>query len=359
MVSAFPQHDNSKQRRVKGLDTLRFVLALWVVFGHFGFLPIPDSLYSDWAIRGVYRNLISGPAAVIVFFVISGFCIHWPYRVARRVDTLAFFAKRHIRIFIPWIVAIIVGGSYEILTLLNESIFWSLICEEIYYMVYPLLFRLRCRFGLTKMILVSFVLSFAVVFVAPTASDYPSYGPFLNWLLGLPCWLMGCKLAETIGTTLDKGVNVSRFHIWIWRLGAIMLSMICSLLRYHSPLGYPWTLNLFAIYAVFWIRNEVVRAERHGPAWLESGGVFSYSIYLMHVPVGVAWRSFEIALMGAYLDWFLRIAFIVFACYVFYLIIEQPAHKLARYVGNKILLWRERRLSDVGERHLEGNFRAA
>ena len=32
--------DDRLTRRVQGLDTLQFVLAMWVVFGHFGFVPI-------------------------------------------------------------------------------------------------------------------------------------------------------------------------------------------------------------------------------------------------------------------------------------------------------------------------------
>jgi peptidoglycan/LPS O-acetylase OafA/YrhL len=71
-----------KSERIKGFDSLRFVLAAWVVFGHFGFFPLLG--FNQFSPSGrlafaVYNNIVSAPAAVIVFFVISGF-IHHPYR---------------------------------------------------------------------------------------------------------------------------------------------------------------------------------------------------------------------------------------------------------------------------------------
>src|ERR1700680_1198420 len=64
------------------ISSLRFVLAIWVVAGHYG-LPIfregPKERLS-WAVRALFNNSINGPAAVTIFFVISGFCIHFPNR---------------------------------------------------------------------------------------------------------------------------------------------------------------------------------------------------------------------------------------------------------------------------------------
>ena len=72
-----------KSQRVAGLDSIRAICAFWVVMGHIGAPPLLEGL--DEAnpiakvVAGIYGNLWSGPAAVIVFFVISGFCIHYPY----------------------------------------------------------------------------------------------------------------------------------------------------------------------------------------------------------------------------------------------------------------------------------------
>ncbi len=74
--------------RVYGLDALRFVEALWVVFSHLGPAPIFATVDRAQPIgffmHGVWGILHSGPAALIMFFVISGFCIHFSYSGGQR-----------------------------------------------------------------------------------------------------------------------------------------------------------------------------------------------------------------------------------------------------------------------------------
>src|SRR2546426_8312799 len=73
----------SPSTRIVGLDSIRFVCALWVVFAHLG-LPFENNISRDTPIelmlRGVVANLFPGPPAVVVFFFIFGFFIHWPVR---------------------------------------------------------------------------------------------------------------------------------------------------------------------------------------------------------------------------------------------------------------------------------------
>ena len=66
------------------LDALRFVLAFWATVGHFGMpslLGDPTTGTGYWFLlkRG-WNTVVFGTPAVIVFFVISGFCIHLPFR---------------------------------------------------------------------------------------------------------------------------------------------------------------------------------------------------------------------------------------------------------------------------------------
>jgi hypothetical protein len=60
--------------RVLPISSLRFVLAMWVVLSHFGIPILQDHKQMD--ILGAFRALVNtafnGPAAVIVFFVVSG-----------------------------------------------------------------------------------------------------------------------------------------------------------------------------------------------------------------------------------------------------------------------------------------------
>src|SRR5580700_8070764 len=87
--------------RLPGIDSLRFWLALWVYFSHFGFLPlglwIGSSTPARHVFSGMANNTFDGVGAVIGFFVISGLCIHYPYR-SKPVELLPFYARRYIRI---------------------------------------------------------------------------------------------------------------------------------------------------------------------------------------------------------------------------------------------------------------------
>lgn len=94
-----------EMRRILGLDSIRFIAALWVFFSHGGVPRI--ELYLDKfnpyerLLIGVYNNLWSGPAAVIVFFVISGFVIHYPNLATDQLNLKAYFIRRYIRIVVP------------------------------------------------------------------------------------------------------------------------------------------------------------------------------------------------------------------------------------------------------------------
>src|SRR6185295_10921165 len=82
------------------------------------------------------------------------------------------------------------------LALFHNSILWSLAAELIYYTLYPLLRLLIQRVGWAWIFAASYALAYAAVLVHPSAKDYSPYGVMLNWLVALPCWLWGCRLAE-------------------------------------------------------------------------------------------------------------------------------------------------------------------
>ncbi len=332
-------------RHVRGLDGLRFVLALWVAFGHGAFIPLPRSLEGS-VVAGLHGVIPNGAAAVMVFFVISGFCIHYPFRAARSIDLLSFYARRHIRILVPIVAAVLIARPLGIrLSVFQDSILWSLVCEEVYYTIYPALLRIRDRVGWPVLIAAGYAAAFGVVALDwPTQPLYALYGWQLTWLVGLPCWLLGAHLAESLDLARAAERAPGRAALWGWRLGALAIGSIGSnVLWFHSPLRvpYPVSLNLFALYAFFWLRAEIHRAEGVAAGRIEPLGAFSYSMYLVHLQAIALFALWPAArTLGAWAAWLLLVSWVVVFSWAFYRLVERPAHRLARRFQQRVLQWR-------------------
>jgi len=326
--------------RIRGIDSIRAVCALWVLFSHFGGPPILAGIDKTtrigWLLNGIYNNFWNGPAAVIIFFVISGFCIHYPQSDSGKLNSLfGFYLRRFLRILIPLACAIglsfLWGGRLD---QFNDSILWSLVCEIIYYFIYPLfLFFVRRGLSWNSVFFGSFIVSILVAASKPQSGSYPSYGPLLNWALGLPCWLLGCLVAEWV----KKGFPLSalaKISIWKMRIGVFVVSILVSAIRFHTPVGYPWTLNWFGILSAIWLYLEIMHFKKHEPnMFLERVGLFSYSIYLIHVPLHELLSKFSIPNLGFLLNWVVGTIIVLSGCWLFYWLIEKPSHALAKNLG--------------------------
>jgi peptidoglycan/LPS O-acetylase OafA/YrhL len=327
--------------RLRGLDSIRFLCAFWVFCYHY---PIPLDIGSHsgvgLVVRGLFGNLWCGPAAVIIFFVVSGFCIHYPITSTGRWPGIrAFYARRFLRLLPPVGAAMILGQVAHVhMGLLQVSVLWSLLAELIYYLIYPALLLLRGRAGgWLGLIAVAYAVSVGVILTYPMAMDYPSYGPYGNWLVGLPCWLLGCLVAETVSARRSARV-ISRRVIWQWRVLILGLAVTCSFLRFHASIGFPWSVNVFAVPAAFWLHREILYFRTASAnRTLEWAGKWSYSLYLVHIPVAAMFTS------GANLTWtdlgvwwVPTLAVVLLSSYLFYLVIELPSHMLARAVARRL-----------------------
>lgn len=336
----------SNPRFLNGLDSIRFVCALWVAIGHIGLpaLPLLQIPVVGFVAHGAYANLVNGPAAVIVFFVVSGLCIHYPSSGTLRIASVGqFYLRRYVRIVLPILVAMLLARwlfGYRLL-LFEDSILWSLLAELVYYSIYPLLLLARRQLGSwVPLIVIAYFAAFALAATDPAAGNYPSFGREFTWLLGLPCWLLGCQLAELVGR--DRPAPATR-TIWAWRLAILLLSMIASVLRFHSPIGYPWSLNIFALPVIAWLLLEIRYFRHHRPSTiLEWGGAWSYSLYLSHMAVLTGLSNVALAQGDGLGDTAMKLAAVLVFAYAFFLLVEQPSHKLARHLAKMRQGFKER-----------------
>jgi peptidoglycan/LPS O-acetylase OafA/YrhL len=339
-------------RHIAGLDSLRFVCAIWVALHHgarphvalwLGLSPV----FHDW-------NAIAydGVAAVIVFFIISGVCVHLSYARSEQCHLPAFFAQRCVRIGIPLLVVIAVeflayrlgaAGLGDDVAIAMRMVSWSLWCELIFYALYPVFLIGFRRIGFIPMIGAAYVAAYLTIFDHWQLLTYWQYSSRVAWLTALPVWLLGCALAQVIAMGRLPALPGS---IWLWRIGAVLLSIPPKALVYASVtpilIGNPATLGLYAVFACFWLMKEIRFYQDHpAPPLLEWGGRWSYSIYLIHNIVLVAFAHHLVHPYGLAV-WPAEFATVLSLAYVFYRLVEDPSHRLARALGRSLGSWHVR-----------------
>ncbi|MBI1861968.1 MAG: acyltransferase [Deltaproteobacteria bacterium] len=326
----------ARSERLRGIDSIRFLCALIVVHNHMG-NPNPLYFFPDTAfLRALMmfgRVLFFAPAAVIIFFVLSGLCIHYPYRHGEPIEPLSFILKRLVRVALPLALATPFGLAMKLdFQIFNNNILWSLFAEIIYYTLYPTLMRLKTRMGWPRLLGTTFAVSLVLFLLQWDASEYPAFGVWGNWLAGLPCWLLGVRLAECVDD-LRQSAWLRRFLL----RGSIIAGMsIAIILHFHTRFTNPFVLNLYAILAFFWLREEVAHFKNHKPwQWLESLGKASYSLYLTHLPiiVAVAWK---LPIPFGRFRWFGILGSALVGSWVFYWLVEKPCHKLAQMIPKRL-----------------------
>jgi peptidoglycan/LPS O-acetylase OafA/YrhL len=334
--------------RVQGLDSMRFICGLSIVIFHYdGLVPVTylgnDHGLVGMITRGTLTSLFNGPAALIVFFVISGFGIHFASRQDLTVNVPSFWSRRLIRAGGPAVIAFCLWVWSGIkLSPEEPGPFWSLICEIEYYLLYPLLLLLRRRFGWWPMILVGQVFAYGLAFahvsdIQKWFGGYAAFGPW-NWVMGLPCFLVGCWLAESF----QRFPQPSPAVMWLTRAFVFGLSVVIEIVRFHSPSIYfsnPFTLNIFAIVACFWLGLEVAYRRKHAaPRILEWAGNWTYSLYLVHpaVPGVLAMLTFLQPVLTSIGGSLFVIAFAVVVAYPFHLVAEAPFYRLAIKVSRRL-----------------------
>nr|WP_274605337.1 acyltransferase [Microbacterium sp. CFBP 13617] len=338
------------------MDAIRIICAAVVALGHFR-MEFAQNLAPVIGPQGArlvevaLGNSFNGPAAVIVFFVLSGFVIHLPYSTGRPFHWAEFAARRYTRIIPPvlvfMIVAFAVGRPLSDWDW-NNTVLWSVICELIYYTMYPALRRLPVSF-LTQC-LISFALPIGIAVlgwstIAAHGADYNAFG-YATFLLGLPAWLAGCAIADH----RLRFPALSPAAMWSMRIGIILLSIAFRVVKFHGEpyvgvgASNVWLLTAFAVPAAIWLGFEARYYEdRSNPILrrLERAGMASYSLYLVH-PLILSGLAGIIAL-GDMSSFLLYIVAAAIGTVAFYFAVERPSHHLARRFGGRLRAHRESR----------------
>lgn len=359
------------------IDAIRFLAATWVMLYHFGpppfkeifkamlppaLGPVGGALWSGSVV------LFAGPAAVIVFFVISGYCIHHAWHRDAVLKPVNYFASRYVRIGLPLAVAVLVCQPLPGAGNLLQSVLWSLYCEIVYYTLYPLL---RSYFRYAGEMIVGIALAgAAMVWYVHTHTHivcehcvYETYGVAGTSFLYLPGWLLGCLVAEIQQTGLTRAGErgaasarssmspfTARFagtlrvvaqalstQLVVTRIAVVAAASLTFVLASTSrikPAFLPFigpdiTLPVFQLVATAWLAAELAQPSR-SRFWHRVGalGAWSYSLYLCH-KLAQAILGVTGSPPGVVAAWFATVVIALAVSYAFYLAVDRPSHRLA------------------------------
>jgi peptidoglycan/LPS O-acetylase OafA/YrhL len=101
--------ETQRGHRFLELDAVRGVAAVAVILGHFNQALAHRTLSRDIA----FHLLGSGHAAVIFFFLLSGFVLTSMYLGPTRTTYSSFLIKRICRIYLPYVVAILLAAGFS------------------------------------------------------------------------------------------------------------------------------------------------------------------------------------------------------------------------------------------------------
>jgi peptidoglycan/LPS O-acetylase OafA/YrhL len=302
------------------VDGLRAAAALLVIFHHAWLQSWPFSLYPEAVPSGLTAALTGwlafGKIAVTAFIVISGFCLMLPVvRYGKEIDAGRFLLRRAHRILPTYFVAVglvllldltviyhpsgtvydgffplTVGGVLSHLFLVQNfssnpfqiaGPFWSIAVECQIYLLFPLFIRVYHRYGLAATISLTSALGFALSFLFANLGMQSTYSHYIVMFgFGMAAahfafrWkasgqaLMVKVCYALIPVTLVAGVG---FHHQLGSNKLVtdtlvgLLVAICLILASTRPAG--WIARSLSIKPLAWI------------------GSFSYSLYLVHVPL--------------------------------------------------------------------------
>lgn len=315
-------------RRVECLDAFRGAAALWVLWFHIYVVvydagkasvqphaaapaasaaPAPPAASTAGFLASL--PLCYGDTGVALFFVLSGFVIHYSTLRAAKLDVLAFFWRRFWRLYPAYVFTLVVfiagyfvvdpaGGLTSFLLhifclnhisdsanrLQVNTAYWSLAVEVQLYLLYPLFYWMRTRWGCGRALTVTFLVCTAGRLIAWHLQDPREALRLPLWQNTQTLWFdwaLGAYIAER----WFQGERTFPYP-WLWAGVFIPLYLYAPFHPLLYPLGFTLGSIVSAVLldAAMWNPAPTSTLLRFGYDALRSVGIYSYSLYLIHAP---------------------------------------------------------------------------
>ena len=346
------------------LDYLRGIAILAVFFFHSvgATYGATDQLvwhgwFRDFHVGRTFLLLLPftvGWSGVLLFFVISGFCIHLSHERSRDKKLDVYALRRFFRIYPPYLLAVLIFGFCRLplrthfgasmaafakhLFLINNlyrtpgginGSFWSVAAECQLYALYPFLLWLTARGGWR----LSLWFTVGVWILLPYLPAGVSRSPFDFWCI----WVLGAALADAWLKERPLPFRWLPFPYWF------AMALACYFFAPAASLINP----AFGLGAVSLIAYCLERPELTFPRGLgvvmnhvRATGVVSYSAYLIHQPMIklsliILRRAFHLHYLHPLLSFAFCVStwLIIFpASWLFHRYVETPSIALGKWI---------------------------
>jgi len=380
-----------KTGRIHAMDSLRGLASFQVLIHHalgmsiflFSVLknpqPIASSFWTNLFTFSPIHIFWAGHEAVIFFFVMSGFVLSIPYYKNKGGSYLSFFVKRVFRIYVPYLIAIVIGltlnsiflghGTMPSLSKWANAIFTKdYSAREIVALIiylkgdFPKL--VTSLWSLPVEIKISFIFPFVVIIVKRLSIPLTLILPVINMLF--------YHLGKKIGLQ-DIWNEFALFYYFSFFLFGAALSKyqhlllpVLNRLNRKVLLGLLLTAIILYTYSwnIVWFPQPIFALLKKIPSdyvvaiaallliiisatntvgklltnrCLEELGKISFSLYLIH-PMIMGIIAIVLGnTMPSYLIIILSIVFSILLAFPFHYWIEWPLQKLGRRLGDRII----------------------
>ncbi|MEO6547568.1 MAG: acyltransferase [Ferruginibacter sp.] len=318
----------TKKNELDSLVLLRGIAVILVCFCHFA-----NPLTSGHFFSKLFENFhLYGKYGVHIFFVISGFVIPLSlfYGKYRLRDYPRFLYKRLLRLHPPYLAAlvitlIIVFFSYKVRHIAfpesvpsilkslvylhapaDNPVFWTLLVEAQYYLLIGLLYSLLMNWP--RIALLVFIPILVLLTQTPIVGNVMLFQYLAFFLIGTAGFLI----------YTNNGVRILNF--------AFLISILAFIaFRYEIP---AFISSFSAIFIILTYRRSV-------PEYLKFPGKISYSIYLLHFPVGVKLINLlkpRIDLSYSWMLFIFTLAIVFIISLLFYKVFEEYSEKLSKKI---------------------------
>lgn len=327
----FKPESNSKKNELDSLVLLRGIAVLMVCFCHFGNALVGEHIFSDLFV--FFHEY--GKYGVHVFFVISGFVIplslfkgkytinsygqflykrllrlHPPYLAALGLTLLTMFFSYRVR-HVPFpedFVSILKSLAY-LHTPADNPVFWTLLVEAQYYLFIGLFYTLILHHSK-----IAFIVGIPVLLILAELK----INEFIPLLPYIVFFLIG-----TVGFVIHTKNGNPKLNIVI-----LILLLIFAVARYE----------LSAFLSSFTTIVIILTSQISFPALLKFPGKISYSIYLIHFPIGIKLINFSKSKINPGYSWLLLIITLVIVLlisWIFYRVFEEYSERLSKKIKYK------------------------